>query len=169
MFESPGPQPWPIVAGVLLVSADGEGRILLQHRDGNAPTSPNTWATPGGHIEPGESAEEAAYRELQEEIGLAPDEPLTLFMHFLICRKEDGSIHNASIGDAIPPDAKVIRDVSIFYGTTTVRLEDVVLREGDGLAFFSPQEALQLELATSTTYVLPLFVNSPEYRNLLKK
>lgn len=166
LSKTTGQTHWPVVAGVLLV--DSEGSILLQRRGATAPTSPNTWGTPGGHLEPDETAEEAVHRELLEETGLRTSEPLTLFMHFLICRKYDGSIHFVKAADTTPPDANIIRDVSIFYGTTTARLEDLVLGEGDGLAFVSPQEALQLELAISTSYVLPLFLNSPEYRQLIK-
>jgi 8-oxo-dGTP pyrophosphatase MutT (NUDIX family) len=46
---------------------DGEERILLVRRsDGE-----NLWGFPGGAIEPGERADEAAARETREEIGLA--------------------------------------------------------------------------------------------------
>jgi 8-oxo-dGTP pyrophosphatase MutT (NUDIX family) len=45
---------------------DEEGRILLLQRgDGD-----NLWGFPGGAIEPGERADEAAAREVREEIGL---------------------------------------------------------------------------------------------------
>ena len=61
--------------GVALVPlVDPSGAVLLQHRDEDAPASPGQWSLPGGHIEPGESPEEAARRELLEETGLTAGE-----------------------------------------------------------------------------------------------
>jgi 8-oxo-dGTP pyrophosphatase MutT (NUDIX family) len=51
------------VAGALVFDADG--RLLLHRRDDNG-----LWSTSGGAVEPGESLEETARRELREETGL---------------------------------------------------------------------------------------------------
>ena len=161
---------WPTVAGILLV--DPAGRILLQHRDANAPTSPNTWATPGGHIEPGETPEQAVRRELLEETGLRIDEPIALFRHFLICRvpdKVDNAMYYIAEPDMSSYDANTIRNVYIFYAATTAERKDLILGEGDALAFLPPEEAVRLDLAASTIYVLPLFVRSSEYRRLAER
>jgi 8-oxo-dGTP diphosphatase len=61
-------------AGVLLI--DRRGWILLQLRDGNG-AYPYHWATVGGGVEPGETDEQAARRELAEETGYRVD-PTTL-------------------------------------------------------------------------------------------
>lgn len=62
--------PVPVVskgaAGILFKSKDG--RILLLRR-GNGGDYPGHWAIPGGHIEDGETAEQAARREVLEETG----------------------------------------------------------------------------------------------------
>ena len=58
---------------------DEEGRILLQHRDANARNSPDHWGFFGGHMEEGETPEEAMRRELMEEIEYAPLNPV--FLH----------------------------------------------------------------------------------------
>jgi hypothetical protein len=66
-------------------------------------------------------------------------------------------------------DANTIRDVYIFYAPTTAKREDMILGEGDALAFMPPEEVVGLELAASTIYVLPLFVQSAEYRGLAER
>ncbi|HEU0066199.1 MAG TPA: NUDIX domain-containing protein [Sphingomonas sp.] len=56
-------------ARILLV--DGGGRVLLMRF---APADrPPLWCTPGGAVDPGESYEAAARRELWEEVGLDRD------------------------------------------------------------------------------------------------
>jgi len=56
----------PRAAGVLLI--DERGWILLQLRDANG-AFPHHWGTVGGQVEPGESDDAAARRELVEETG----------------------------------------------------------------------------------------------------
>lgn len=49
---------------VIVAFGEGDRIVLCRHRDRL------TWETPGGHIEPGESAIGAARRELFEEAGI---------------------------------------------------------------------------------------------------
>lgn len=54
-----------------LILLDERGRVfLLEHTE---PRGGLFWATPGGGLEPGESAEQAAHREAVEELGAAPE------------------------------------------------------------------------------------------------
>lgn len=64
-----GISPALAAAGLCIAAAD-TGRVLLLQRalDDNDPAS-GKWEAPGGHIEPGEGALEAARREWSEEIG----------------------------------------------------------------------------------------------------
>ena len=59
--------PLRIRAAARAVLLDPDDRILLVRFEFPART---VWATPGGGIEPGETAEDAIRRELQEEAGL---------------------------------------------------------------------------------------------------
>lgn len=56
-------------ARVLLVDAAGR-LLLLRGQDPATPEAGSWWFTPGGGIEPGETAGQAAHRELWEETGL---------------------------------------------------------------------------------------------------
>jgi 8-oxo-dGTP pyrophosphatase MutT (NUDIX family) len=51
-----------------IVLIDTAGRVLLQEVEGWAKPG-SIWITPGGGLEPGESFEEAAVREVREEVG----------------------------------------------------------------------------------------------------
>lgn len=50
---------------VTVIIFDGEGRVLLQKR-----RDVGLWGIPSGHVEPGETVEAAAKREVLEETGL---------------------------------------------------------------------------------------------------
>ena len=53
--------------GVFIVNKE---YILLQKRSTNKKINPNMWGLCAGHVSSGESLEEAALRELKEEVGL---------------------------------------------------------------------------------------------------
>lgn len=58
--------------GVGVILENRAGRVLLGKRKGShAPY----WSIPGGHLEPGETFEAAAIREIEEETGLRIDAP----------------------------------------------------------------------------------------------
>jgi 8-oxo-dGTP pyrophosphatase MutT (NUDIX family) len=54
-----------IICGAGVIVLDHLNRVLLQHRADN-----DMWCIPGGALEPGERLEDAAVREVQEEVGL---------------------------------------------------------------------------------------------------
>jgi 8-oxo-dGTP diphosphatase len=60
-------KPAPIVCAGAVVR-DTAGRLLLVRR--GRPPSQGLWSVPGGRVEPGESPEQAAAREVAEETGL---------------------------------------------------------------------------------------------------
>lgn len=104
--------PKPEVAIAILYQGD---QFLLQLRD-DIPTIawPGHWAFFGGHLDPGESPDDAVYRELREEIGYdAPQ--LELFE-----RVEDDT---------------VVRHV--YHGPLVVPVDGLVLSEGLDLGLWS--------------------------------
>ena len=55
---------------VVLSSHDGLGSVLLTRRAKSLRAHSGQWALPGGRLDPGESATDAALRELEEEVNL---------------------------------------------------------------------------------------------------
>ncbi|MQA88033.1 MAG: NUDIX domain-containing protein [Streptosporangiales bacterium] len=66
------------VAIALVEDANERPCFLLTRRSASLRTHSGQWALPGGHIDDGEGAEEAARRELHEELGLALPESSVL-------------------------------------------------------------------------------------------
>jgi 8-oxo-dGTP diphosphatase len=54
--------------GVACIIRNDEGQVLFQRRTGAH--GAGTWSVPGGHLEMGETFEQAVVREVREEIGI---------------------------------------------------------------------------------------------------
>lgn len=93
---------WPRqVAVAVLVNEQNE--ILIMKRSGEVGTWPNTWNFPGGSVDEGETKQEAAVRELEEEAGIVAD-PSTLVslgvlstndnkdINIFLCKEFDGEV-----------------------------------------------------------------------------
>jgi 8-oxo-dGTP pyrophosphatase MutT (NUDIX family) len=61
----------PAAALLLLFPVDGRAVVLLTKRAPDLPTHAGQVSLPGGAVDPGESIEDAALREAEEEVGLA--------------------------------------------------------------------------------------------------
>lgn len=131
---------------ILLV--DHAGRVLLQERDEHAPIDPEKWGLVGGHVEDGEEFEPAAYRELEEETGVVLPLGTLRFWHELTRTDWGATFH-------------------IWYAGTLLTDADIVLGEGRQIVFVDPARLGELDLADMAKVVLPEFLASAEYRDLL--
>lgn len=68
------------------------GRYLLIRR--RNPPSADLFAFPGGRAEPGETPEQTALREFEEETGIAAHDPQLFAVYDLPSRKESGELTN---------------------------------------------------------------------------
>jgi 8-oxo-dGTP pyrophosphatase MutT (NUDIX family) len=94
----------PIV-GVFAFSPDGELLLLQRH---SLDLGGGQWGTPGGRIDPGETALAAMRRELQEETGLTGVKFKLLGYHEI--HMPHGTVHMASYQATIPKDSKITLD-----------------------------------------------------------
>ena len=134
-------------ASVALV--DRRGWVLLQERDEHPVVDPDCWGFPGGGVEPGEDAEQAAYRELAEETGVRLDSGLTLFGEF--------AIHDEG------------RDRCTLYAAgTDLTDDDVDCHEGRQMVFVDPEHARTLELTRGAALIPPFFLYSDTYARLAR-
>jgi 8-oxo-dGTP diphosphatase len=76
---------YPRVGVALILEKDGQ--VLLVRRQGAH--GAGTWATPGGHLDFGESPAECAVRELKEEVSITAFEPEFLAITNDVFKKED--------------------------------------------------------------------------------
>ena len=111
---------FPVATEVALAMLQREGRWLMQLRD-DIPgiISPGCWGLFGGHLDPGETPEQALRRELIEEIGWQPLQLRFLRLH-----------HHPR------------RLAHVFHGELSIPLEQLQLLEGQGMDLIEPRELL---------------------------
>jgi 8-oxo-dGTP diphosphatase len=117
------------IAAIILENKKGE--ILLYLRD-NKPDLPfpNQWDLFGGHVENGETIEEALIREGKEELNYDLKE--YKFFRKYYCPSTDPS-----------PNTKYI-----FYSRIDKNLNELELSEGQKLCFFKREEIYNIKIAS---------------------
>lgn len=107
-----------------------EGRVLLGHRHPQRRWYPDCWDVIGGHVEPGETAEQAVRRECREELGVEIDVAVPV-----------------DIGFSDPNLTMTTFVVTRWRGEPTNSAPD----EHDDLRWFTPEEVAGLTLADPAT------------------
>lgn len=104
---------------VALAVLEQQGRWLLQLRD-DVPgiVAPGAWGLFGGHLDPGESPQQAVRRELLEEIRWWPPTPLPLWFRH----------------------TNPQRVAHVFRASLPLPLAELALQEGQDMVLASPEE-----------------------------
>ena len=137
-------------ASVLLV--DRRGWLLLQERDEHPVIDPERWGLVGGHVEAGEEFEAAAYRELAEETGVElPPGALNLWLDVEVFHEAYGTLDS----------------VQVWVAPTALTDTDIVVGEGRQIVFVEPARARALDLTTAAARIVPEFLDSDAYRELV--
>lgn len=118
-----------IAAGLLCY----QDRLLLGKRSARRAAYPGVWDLPGGHVEAGETAEQALVRELREELGVMP-----------IAWREWAVLRAPAMGHETASLLRVhLFLVTQWHGEPRNLLPD----EHDAVAWFTGDDAAKLTLA----------------------
>jgi 8-oxo-dGTP diphosphatase len=137
-------------ASIALV--DHRGWLLLQERDEHPVVDPEKWGFPGGAVEPGEGFEATAYRELAEETGV----------------RLAGGLECYGVFDFDCP-AHGAERFALWAARVELTDDDVECHEGRQMVFVDPAAAVGLDLTASAAQVLPGFLASATYRELVEE
>jgi 8-oxo-dGTP pyrophosphatase MutT (NUDIX family) len=110
-------------AGVGIAIRDADNKVLLERR-----SDCGMWGLPGGRIDPGESAVEAAIRESREETGL--EVRVTAFVGVY----SEPAERIVNYGDNIVQLVDIVMEAEIVAGTLTLS------EESEELRFFDPAD-----------------------------
>lgn len=125
-------------AGVILIS--NNMTVLLQYRNKNNRWNQDSWSEFGGQIEEGETPEEAAKRELKEELGIKLVN-LKFFKKYRLQREK--GIYEQFVFTAL-----------LDYSLKNLKKQQ---KEGGDLAFFSYEEMKNIKMADYTKEILEDF------------
>jgi 8-oxo-dGTP diphosphatase len=123
---------WPRAAASAAVF---KGDSILIIKRGSTGARPGVWSLPGGHIEPGERADEAAAREVFEETGVVARVVGCVGVHDALIRDRDGvltahyviAVHAARY---VSGDAIAATDAAAARFITLAEVETITLTDG---------------------------------------
>jgi len=131
------------IAAIIL---ENDNRELLLYLRDNKPgiPFPNCWDLIGGHVEEGETPEEALIREVKEELGITLDD--FRFFRKYVCQT----------GDAYP------NEKFIYTGRIYIPIDDITLFEGERPQYFKRSEIPFVNFANILRDVLMDYLNDTE-------
>lgn len=128
------------IAAIILENDKGEFLLALRDNKSWIPF-PNHWDLIGGHVEEGETPEEALVREYKEELDLDLKE-------YSFFRK-----YECLTGDAYE-NIKFI-----YYGKINIPIEEVTLLEGERPQYFTREEIQDLKFANIIKSIVLDYIN----------
>jgi 8-oxo-dGTP diphosphatase len=129
------------IAQVLLF--DRDDRLLIYLRDDKAGIPfPNRWDFFGGHLEPGETPEQALLREVKEELGIE-------LMGWQFFRS-----YECLVGD-VYPNTKYI-----YQARIDKTIDELTLHEGQRLASIKPDQCCDFKFANILATILEDFITA---------
>lgn len=128
------------IAAIIFVNDAGEFLLYLRDNKPDIPF-PDHWDLIGGHVEEGETPEQALRREVLEELGIELNE------------YEFFRIYECPEGDAYP-NIKYI-----YSGKLNIPLEEITLFEGVRPAWFKKEEIPQVKFANILRQVVLDYIN----------
>jgi 8-oxo-dGTP diphosphatase len=135
------------IAAIILENDKGEFLLALRDNKPGIPF-PNHWDLIGGHVEEGETPEEALVREVKEEL----DIDLKEYSFF--------KIYECLNGDAY-------ENIKYIYtGKINIPIEEVTLLEGERAQYFSKEEIPDIKFANIIKSIVIDYIN---YSDLLTK
>jgi 8-oxo-dGTP diphosphatase len=127
------------IAQILLF--DRDNRLIIYLRDDKPEIPfPNHWDLIGGHVEPGESPEQALVRETKEEIG------------YQLRQWEFFRRYSCMTGDAYP------NTKFIYHAKIDCRSAELALFEGQRLAGIAPEQRFDFRFANILGDILEDFI-----------
>ncbi len=133
------------IAAIILENDKGEFLLYLRDNKPGIPF-PDHWDLIGGHVEEGETPEEALVREVKEELGIELKE-----YHFF-------RTYKCFNGDAYP-NIKYI-----YSGKINIPIEEITLFEGVYAAYFSREQIPGVKFANILKTVVMDYILETEKR-----
>ena len=131
------------IAAIILENDNGEFLLALRDNKSSIPF-PNHWDLIGGHVEKGETPEEALIREVKEELDI--DIKDYLFYKTFECLTGD-EYENIKY---------------IYTGKINLPIEEITLLEGERAQYFSKEEIPDLKFANIIKSVVMDYINNSE-------